>query len=136
MSLDRGSATVEIVVVTPVLLALLLFAVFLGRLASARDGVDAAARDAARAASIARSSDESEAAGRDAASSALVGRGVTCRRLVVGIDSSDFRPDATVTATVTCTADLSDLTLIGVPATRTITARFSEPVDTYRGVDT
>ncbi len=51
---ERGSAAVELVLATPVLVALMLLAVAGGRLASARGEVDAAARDAARAASIGR----------------------------------------------------------------------------------
>ena len=53
MSDARGSASLELVLVTPVVLLLLLFVVCAGRLAEARADVDRAARDAARAASIA-----------------------------------------------------------------------------------
>ena len=42
---ERGSASVELVLVTPVLIALLLFVVALGRLAGARGEVDAAGAD-------------------------------------------------------------------------------------------
>ncbi len=45
---ERGSASVELVLMTPVLIVLLLFVVALGRLAAARGEVDAAARDVAR----------------------------------------------------------------------------------------
>ena len=39
---------------------------------------------------------------------------------------------AKVTATVTCIADLSDISIPGLPGTRTITATMSSPIDTYR----
>ena len=52
---ERGSATVELVILTPLLILLLLFVVALGRLAGARIDVDGVAAQAARAASIARS---------------------------------------------------------------------------------
>lgn len=43
---ERGSAAVELVLVTPVLVVLMLFVVAGGRLASTRAEVDAVARDA------------------------------------------------------------------------------------------
>lgn len=134
MSQEKGSAAVELVLVTPVLVVLLLFVVMLGRIASARAGVDAAARDAARAASIARSADQSRADGEAAAVATLRDRGITCRGFQVEVDTTEFRPDASVTATVTCEADLSDLTLLNVPTSATMTGRFSEPIDSFRGV--
>ena len=48
--------TVEFVVLAPLLLILLLFLVLAGRVVEAHGAVDGAARDAARAASIARTS--------------------------------------------------------------------------------
>ena len=50
---DRGSMTVEFVIVVPVLIVLMLFLVMAGRVYEARGQADGAARDAARAASIA-----------------------------------------------------------------------------------
>jgi Flp pilus assembly protein TadG len=46
---------VELVLFAPLLLILIMFLVFAGRVVEARDQVDGAARDAARAASLARS---------------------------------------------------------------------------------
>ena len=39
---------------------------------------------------------------------------------------------ASVTATVTCVVNLSDVAVPGLPGTRTITATMSSPLDTYR----
>jgi hypothetical protein len=39
---------------------------------------------------------------------------------------------ASVTATVTCVVNLSDVAIPGLPGTRTITATMSSPLDTYR----
>ena len=47
-----------------------------------------------------------------------------------------FRLDgqaATVTATISCTARLSDIALPGLPGAKTLTASFTSPIDTYRG---
>lgn len=131
---ERGSAAVELVLVTPVLLVLLLLVVFGGRLAQARAQVDEAARDAARAASLARSPSAAQADGQAAAAATLSERGINCRELDVVIGVDGFAPGGTVTATVTCTADLTDLVGLGVPASRSISAQFREPVDVYRGV--
>ena len=130
---DRGSASLELVLITPALIVLLLFVVFVGRLEQARGDVDRAARDAARAASIARSSDEARSQGEAAARSTLQSGGVTCRGLTVDVNVDDFAPGGSVVARVSCDVDFADVALLGVPGRRTLTAAFSEPVDVYRG---
>lgn len=129
---DAGSASLELVLLTPLLLLLLLFVVLGGRYAQARADVDAAARDAARAGSISREPDSAKTNAIDAARSRLTEGGVTCRTLDVVLDTADFRAGGSVAATVTCTIDLSDLTGLKVPTSRTISATFSEPIDAYR----
>ncbi|MGH2690367.1 MAG: TadE/TadG family type IV pilus assembly protein [Actinomycetota bacterium] len=131
---ERGSASVELVLVTPVLVLLMLFAVAGGRLASSRAEVDAAARDAARAASIARSGPAAERDGLAAAEATMADRGLSCRQLDVTIHTVDFRPGGTVAAVVTCAVDLADLTGLGLPGSRSVSSRFVEPVDLFRGV--
>lgn len=130
---QRGAAALELVLVTPALVLLLLLVVSVGRLAQARADVDAAARDAARAASIARGPDSARDDGLAAATARLREGGVTCRSLGLEVDARQFSPGGSVTANVTCSVDLGDLTSLRLPASRTISARFSEPVDTYRG---
>jgi Flp pilus assembly protein TadG len=132
---ERGSAAVELALVTPVLIALMLFVVGLGRLAGANGEVQAASRDAARAAANARSPRAAQEGGLSAAAATLQDRGVECRALSVAIDADEFRADGFVSATVSCTVDLGDLTTIGFPASKTLTSRFTAPVDRYRGVD-
>ncbi len=134
MSDVRGSAAVEIVLATPVLVALMLLAVAGGRLASTRAEVDAAARDGARAASIARSPTAAERDGQAAAAATLADRGMSCSNLTVTIDTTAFRPGGIVAASVDCAVGLSDLTGLGVPGTRTLSARFAEPIDAFRGL--
>lgn len=131
---QRGSASVELVLATPILVALMLLAVAGGRLASSRGEVDAAARDSARAASIARSPAAAERDGGAAAEATLADRDITCQDLAVSIDLTDFRPGGSVTSTVACTVGLGDLTGLGLPGRRTVTATFAAPVDRYRGV--
>lgn len=130
---DRGAATTELVLLTPVLIIMLLFVVALGRIASTRQDVDAAARDAARAAANARSPAAARADGTAAAEASLTEQGITCRNLTVTVDTAVFRAGGTVTAAVSCTVDLADLTSLSIPASRTITATFTAPIDLYRG---
>lgn len=132
MRRETGSAAVELVLLTPVLIVLMLFVVFVGRFASARADVDAAARDGARAASLARSPATAARDGREAVEATLAGEGVTCRTLSVAIHTGSFRPGGSVGATVSCAVDVSDLTSLGLPGTRTVSATFSEPVDLFR----
>jgi Flp pilus assembly protein TadG len=129
---QAGGATVELVLCTPLLLGLLLFAVLAGRVAEARGEVDAAARDAARAASITRDAGSATLAARAAAAAALGQRGVTCRTLDLTVDTQAFHAGGMVAVTLACTVDLEDLSLLRVPGSRTVTARFVEALDTFR----
>jgi len=128
-----GSMSIELVLLTPVLLVLLLLVVAGGRMIEARGDVDGAAREAARAASTARDAASAADAGRAAARSRLRDGGMTCRRLDVDLDTSAFAPDGLVIATVACTVDLGDLTGLRLPATRVVSATFTETIDALRG---
>jgi TadE-like protein len=132
---DRGSAALELVALAPVLLALVGLVIAAGRTSIAQGSVDAAARDAARQASIALTPQAALAAGRTSASAALRADGLDCRPLVsvdtAGFDVPPGQP-AAVSATVTCTVPLSDLALPGLPGHRTLTATFTSPLDVYR----
>ena len=130
---ERGSAAAELVLVTPFLVLLLMFAVAAGRLVQARLDVDSAAQQAARAASLARTPQAASAQATQVAQAALAGQPVTCDPAVITPDLSDFTPGGEVTVQVTCTVHLSDLSLLRIPGSETITAAFTAPVDTYRG---
>lgn len=131
---ERGSATVELVILTPLLILLLLFVVALGRLAGARIDVGGAAAQAARAASIARSPAAASSFAQQTAASALASQHITCAHLDVSVDTSDFVPGGSVAVTVSCAVQLSDLTGLDLPATETVANRSVEPIDTYRSV--
>jgi Flp pilus assembly protein TadG len=132
-SRERGSAAAELVLVTPLLILFLLFAVAVGRLVQGRLDVDSAAQQAARAASEARTPQAAGAQAQQVAQAALAGQSVSCDPAVITPDLGDFVPGGEVTVTVTCTVRLSDLSLLHVPGSETITATFTSPVDTYRG---
>jgi hypothetical protein len=133
---DRGSVTLELVVLAPVLLLVALsFVIAVGRIAQAHQAVEAAARDAARQASIARDPQTARLSAISSAQASLSRDGLHCPAQI-SIDTSGFaRPvgePATVVAQVRCTVRLADVALSGVPST-TITARFASPIDPFRG---
>jgi len=61
---------------------------------------------------------------------------VQCVTMSVSVDTGGFQAPigttAQVTATVTCTVNLSDLAIPGLPGSRTITETVSSPIDAYR----
>lgn len=130
---ERGSAVVELAILTPTILLLLMLVVAAGRLVQARNDVYGAAADAARAVSIRQRPADADADARRTAARALADRGVTCRSLTIGVDASALSPGGTVSVVVTCSVDLSDLGLLGVPGSRSVTARAFEVVDRFRG---
>jgi Flp pilus assembly protein TadG len=129
---ERGSAA-ELALVCVPLMLLVFLVVAGGRVASARSEVDAAARDAARAASTARTPGAANRAAQDAAAASLATDGLACRSFSVSVDLSNFTPGGTVSAHVECSISLAELTLLRLPASTTITSQFVEPVDTYLG---
>ena len=122
----------EITLLTPLLVLMLLFVVFLGRVTEAQAVISDAAHQAARAASIAPTPSTATAQAQQAAATALSGRGLACQRFTVTMDLGGFTPGGTVRATVTCTTGLSDLALLDVPGSRTLSATFTSVIDTYR----
>lgn len=129
---EAGGVTVELVLLTPLLIVLLLFVVALGRLAGARLNVDGAAAQAARAASIARDPATAAALAKQTATAALGSDHVTCAHLAVATDTAGFSPGGQVSVTVTCTVDLADLTGLRLPTSETVTSTAHSVIDTYR----
>ena len=133
---DEGNAALELVILAPVLLALLGLVIAAGRMSIAQGSVDAAARDAARQASISLTPAAAQAAGEASALAALRQDGLDCRPVVL-INVSQFATtqpgeQAAVTATVRCTVSLSDLALPGLPGSTRLQAEFTSPLDIYR----
>ena len=119
--------------VTPVLLAMLLLLIYAARVNRTQAELDGAARDAARAASIERDAATAASAAQDAASANLADAGVNCTSFAVAADTGAFTPDGSVRVEVSCTVGLSDLGLLGVPASRTMRSSFTAPIDRLRG---
>ncbi|MFE5108380.1 TadE family protein [Streptomyces sp. NPDC056663] len=134
---DRGSYAVETAVLAPVMIALLLLMVAFGRVIDADGAVDSAARAAARAASLERDAGSAQNKAQAAAARSLEGEGITCQTSSVVVDTAgyslDIGVDANVTASIACTADLSDIGLPGLPGSKTLRASWTSPIDTFRG---
>jgi Flp pilus assembly protein TadG len=129
---DRGSATVELVLIAPVLVLMMLFAVAAGRFSVARNQVNEAARDAAREASTWRTPRSASTQGVERGLASLADSHVSCRAPGVEIDASDLRPGGEVVADVTCTVELGDLLGLRLGGEKTFQARAVAVVDTFR----
>jgi Flp pilus assembly protein TadG len=130
---DQGSVAAELVLLTPLLFLILLLAVAAGRLVLARLEVDSAARQAARAASLARDPAAAAADATATAESALASQHLTCSPLAISPDLSDFTPGGQVTVQVSCTVSLGGLSLLRLGGAETLTSAFTSPVDMFRG---
>jgi Flp pilus assembly protein TadG len=131
---QTGSATVEAIVLVPVVMIFVLLAVALGRYEMTRAEVIAAARAAVEAGAVMPSSVEASNAASAAAAPSLGGVPRSCVQTVVRTDTEHFVPGGEVVVTVTCKVDLSDLGVPGLPGTTTIVATEDAPIDKYRVV--
>ena len=129
---DSGRTTLEVVVLGPLLILLLLFTVYCGRIVTAKLDVSSAARSAARAASLARTTDAAHQQATDAATGTLSAHSRTCGDPQITIDTTDLRPGGSVTVSVTCTVPVGDLFLSAVGDKR-MTASSTSPIDAFRG---
>lgn len=125
---DRGSMSVELVILAPLVGILLASVVLVGRVQNARADIEGAARSAARDLSIAR--DPYAVVGDiEAGLAATLHVGTsTCQTMA-------FTPTITateVTVTVACQVDLQAAAVLPVPGSMTVTATATEIVDVYR----
>lgn len=133
---DEGSAAIEAAVILPSLIMFLCLAIAGGRIVTSGAEIDAAAEDAAREASIHRTAGSAQSAAQAAAAQSLNDQGIKCSSTSVSINTGGLSVPVgqvgTVTVTVTCTVNLSDLLLPGVPGAKTLTSTATSVVDQYR----
>jgi Flp pilus assembly protein TadG len=136
MGSDRGSEAIEAAIVVPLLVAFLCMAIAAGRLVISSGKIDAAAEDAARAASIERTAGAAQSAAQTAASRSLDDQGIHCAGTHVTVDTGGLNVPVGqvgyVRVTVRCTVDNSDLLLPGLPGHKTLTSSFTSTVDAFR----
>ena len=131
---QRGSMATEVAVNVPLILVLLVFIAVANRAVTARQDVDSVAQAAARAASLHRDPASAQQAAVEAAEANLGDGRVTCTPLVVNVDTSGFQPGGSVTVTISCTVDYTDLAAgFPIPGALTFTGAAASPVDVWRG---
>jgi Flp pilus assembly protein TadG len=104
---ERGSMVVEFAIAAPILIGLMLFMVGAGRVVTGFGQVDGAARDGARAASIARTPGEAQQAAASAVQSDL--NGVCTGGLTIFPVTGFDQGSASVTLRITCRMNLGYL---------------------------
>lgn len=139
---DGGGLAVEAAIVAPAVVGLILVAVAAGRVQTAAGTVEAAARSAARTASLERDATAMEAAAEKSAEDSMAQQGMHCvgggktATLTHGELVSHGITMATVTVSVRCEVALADLLGgpgRGGPLSKTLTGSFVSVVDRYRG---
>jgi Flp pilus assembly protein TadG len=129
---ERGAMAIEVVILTPVLVGAIMMIATGARFVDARGQTNHAAYSAARAASLTTNQEAAVRAGIQAAESSMSERGHGCAHLNVAIDAGHFTPGGNVRATVSCTADLSDLVGFGLPGSKTFSFTAVVPLEEHR----
>lgn len=130
MKTERGSATVELVLLTPVLMTLILFVVIAGRSGESLIEVRHAADQAARAASMAHPNSMQSVAERVARED-LSKNGVGCINSDVELTITEFEFSRSVTVSLDCVINHEGLDLLGL-GTRHVDAESTEVIDRWR----
>jgi Flp pilus assembly protein TadG len=125
---------VEAVALTSVVMIFVLLTVAFGRYEATRAQVIGAARAAAEAAAVVPSASLAQQAAAAATAPELAGNGVSCTATGVNADTHDFVAGGDVSVTVTCTVDLSDLGVPGLPGEATVSVTQVAPIDPFRVV--
>lgn len=119
---------VEMVLLTPVLMGFVMLVVAFGRYVSVQGDIEAAARDAARAASLATSQDQARSAARSTIDASLDDQ---TRCSVIEIDGN-WTAGGEVRVRLGCSVSMSGLGLIGLPGSVDVDADSAVPLDPYR----
>lgn len=125
---DRGSASVELVILAPLVGVLLLAVVVVGRVQVARADVEGAARSAARELALARDPNAVITTVESGLAATLNVGSPSCR-------SMSFTPAVSagwVTVTVACAVDLDAVSVLPLPGSMTVTGTATEAIDAYR----
>ena len=133
---EAGIAALELVMIFPVIVLFLELIVLGGRVATARNDVASAAREAARQATLANTRGSAERVIGPVAMTALANRGYACQRPSVRLGANTrFERGGQVEVVVTCQLNLSDLDLLSVaPGGTSVEQTVLEPIDRYRAV--
>lgn len=125
---DRGSVSVELIILAPIIGVLLVAVVAVGRVENARADIEGAARSAARDLSMARDPNLAISRVRDTTAAMVRVGEPGCRH---------FTFNATVTRTtvavdISCVADLDAVNVLPLPGTMVLRASATEVLDAFR----
>lgn len=126
---NRGSVTVEVVLLAPALVLISLFIVHAGRVSDADLRVQHAADVAARAASQVRESSMVTTA-RNAALAEMMTNGTPCTDIHVTLHRIRDEHNGAVEATVSCAHNIEGLRALGIRQVR-VSATSREVIDRY-----
>ncbi len=126
--------TVELAVLTPALFLLAVLLMVFGRLSIAHQEAVEAARAGAEVAAVQPNPASAQGEASKLAGSDLLGPSPACADHRVGVDTSQFVSGGWVRVGVSCTVELSDLPVPGLPAATTFSVSASAPIDPYRTV--
>lgn len=133
---DRGSATVELAILTPFVLLVLTLLIAGGRVVTAQTSLDAATSAAARAASLARTPTTAQNAAQSTGTATLAQHGLTCTNTALQADTTALTTGpgigGQVAVTGHCRVALADLLAPGLPGSVPLSADFASPRDPYR----
>jgi Flp pilus assembly protein TadG len=142
---EQGSSTLELVLLAPVLLAVMMLIVAFGRHANVQGYLDQAARDAARSATANRDFASAKASVERTIALDLSSAPHSCEDSATHVvttsrqdqflasDPYDAKGLNVLTVTVTCTVDMSDLSIIGFGRTIVMHSSFSSPMPAIYG---
>lgn len=130
---DRGTMAVEIVLMIPLLMLILMLIVMLGRYVGVRGDIDAATRDAARAASLNTDATSAQQAAISTFNATIdankAGMHTDCDQ--ANVDLSGFAAGGSVTVSVECDIHMSGLGML-IGGDRHVRASAKVPLDIYR----
>lgn len=135
--IDRGSVSLELVILAPVIIAVIGILFFAARNAQAGNSVTDIADAAARTASLERTPQQAKIAAEKEARVALSNTSLVCESMSVSVDVEGFTTTlgatGSVEATVSCSVKLADLTGIpALPGSHTLTRTGLSPIDPWR----
>jgi Flp pilus assembly protein TadG len=128
LSSERGSITVELAILAPLIGTLMVAVVVVGRATIARADVEGAARSAARTISLAREPSAAVPEAREAAARTLQPGSPGCRSMAL---TPVITPEM-VTVTVSCVVDLREGAILPLPGSMTVSGHASEVFDEHR----
>lgn len=133
MRSERGSLSLELCLLIPVLLVVVAFIAGAATLVRARSDLDDAAWEAARSASLSRSGADAAIAARQAVERRLASERWSCGNQTVNVDTSRFQPGGMVAVEVTCTVRLAEAGFF-LPGATPVRSRATEPLERLRAV--